>query len=129
LVATRRLEEIAPDPELVQNSPFITLAVLGREGPQRPTELQDRTGLSSGGMTKALQRLEDVGLLHREPGADPDDGRVVEVSLTPSGHRTLRQIGEAFTAQPDATGFSRQAQRVVAAMADVLGEATAADPC
>lgn len=116
LLVTRRLETVAPDPELVRNSPFITLAVLAIDGPCRPTDLQERTGLTSGGMTKALQRLEDLGLVVRESGTDPDDGRAVRVSLTTRGHTVLEDLGRAFAEVPETAAFTRQARRVIEAI-------------
>lgn len=116
LLVTRRLEAIAPDPELVRNSPLITLAVLAIDGPRRPTDLQERTGLSSGGMTKALQRLEDLGLVLRESGTDPNDGRAVRVSLTTHGHQLLEDLGRAFAEVPETVEFTRQARRAIEAL-------------
>ena len=46
--------------------------------------------LSSGGMTKAVGRLETLELVERR--ADPADGRGVLVRLTPAGVRTGREL-------------------------------------
>ncbi len=43
--------------------------------------------LSTGGMTKRLDRMEAAGLLERSP--DPDDRRGLLVALTPKGLRTV----------------------------------------
>src|SRR5262245_2119564 len=65
---------------------FDLLAALRRSGPPfelNPTQLLATTMLSSGGMTKRLDRLEEAGLVARRP--DPDDRRGTLVRLTTNG--------------------------------------------
>jgi DNA-binding MarR family transcriptional regulator len=65
---------------------FNTLNALRRAGPPyrlSPKEVGVSLLFSSGGLTKLLERLESRGLVAREP--DPNDGRGVLVSLTPTG--------------------------------------------
>ena len=65
---------------------FDLLAALRREGKPyelTPTSLMRATMLSSGGMTKRLDRLADAGLVERRP--DPSDRRGTLVGLTPAG--------------------------------------------
>ena len=75
---------------------FDVLATLRRAGaPYTRTagELAEHTMISSGGLTKRVDRLEARGLLSRI--ADPDDARRRSITLTPRG-RAL--VDEAFTA-------------------------------
>lgn len=69
---------------------FDVLATLrrrqGRTG-INPSTLQGSVMISSGGMTKRLDRLESAGLLRRKP--DPDDRRGVIVQLTRTGRRRI----------------------------------------
>lgn len=58
----------------------------GRTG-INPSTLQDAVMISSGGMTKRLDRLESAGLVRRKP--DPEDRRGVIVQLTRSGRRRI----------------------------------------
>jgi DNA-binding MarR family transcriptional regulator len=77
-------------------SEFNALSALRRTGaPYRlsPKHLSSSLLLSSGGLTKLLERLEAPGLIVREP--DPDDGRGVLVRLTDAG-KALQE--EAFAA-------------------------------
>jgi DNA-binding MarR family transcriptional regulator len=50
-------------------------------GPSTPTRLAAGTGLSSGGVTVALDRLEKRGYIRREP--NPDDRRSLLIHLIP----------------------------------------------
>jgi DNA-binding MarR family transcriptional regulator len=62
------------------------LAALRRSGPPyqlTPTALSRSLLISSGAMTNRLDRLEERGLIERIP--DREDGRKVQVALTPAG--------------------------------------------
>lgn len=63
-----------------------TLATLDRSGPSRLTALAARENVTQPAMTQLVSRLEEAGLVRREP--DPSDGRVVRVVITGEG-RTL----------------------------------------
>ena len=81
---------------------FDLMAALRRAGAPyelNPTELARATMISSGGMTKRLDRLVDVGLVERR--ADPDDRRGTLVRLTPRGVATIDDALEAHVANED----------------------------
>ncbi|MER5177275.1 MarR family transcriptional regulator [Streptomyces sp. NPDC002896] len=75
-----------------------TLSRLARSGPVRLTKLAESEGVSQPSMTQLVQRLTKQGLVKRI--SDPDDGRVVLVSITDSGRRLSeerrRKRGERF---------------------------------
>ncbi|QJU54667.1 MarR family transcriptional regulator [Herbiconiux sp. SALV-R1] len=74
---------------------FDVLATLRRAGAPfelAPSELADQTMVTTGGMTKRLDRLEARGLLRRR--AAGGDGRRRVVALTPEG---VELIDAAFT--------------------------------
>jgi DNA-binding MarR family transcriptional regulator len=74
---------------------FNLLAALRRAGPPyelNPTELMGTTMLSSGGMTKRLDRLAEAGLVQRRP--DPADRRGTLVRLTRRGKATIDKAFE-----------------------------------
>jgi DNA-binding MarR family transcriptional regulator len=74
----------------LQSGWFDLLAALRRAGAPyalNPTHLMRATMLSSGGMTKRIDRLMDAGLVERAP--DPADRRGVLVRLTRRGKRTI----------------------------------------
>jgi DNA-binding MarR family transcriptional regulator len=69
---------------------FDVLAALRRAGPPyelNPTRLRAATMLSSGGMTKRLDRMADAALIERRP--DPADRRGTLVRLTRKGRSVV----------------------------------------
>jgi DNA-binding MarR family transcriptional regulator len=52
--------------------------------------------LTSSGTTKRLDRLEQAGLIAREP--DPDDRRGTLIGLTPAGRELIDAVTEAHLA-------------------------------
>ncbi len=78
------------EPYALQPGWFDILAALRRAGDPfelNPTELMRSTLLSSGGMTKRLDRLQEAGLVRRRP--DPDDRRGTLVGLTRKGRTAV----------------------------------------
>jgi DNA-binding MarR family transcriptional regulator len=55
----------------------------------RMSDLGARRMLTPSGITRVVARLEDRGLIHREP--DPEDGRVQLATLTRTGLEALRR--------------------------------------
>jgi DNA-binding MarR family transcriptional regulator len=81
---------------------FDLLAALRRSGPPyelNPTQLMRATLLSSGGMTKRLDRLVEAGLVERR--ADPSDRRGILVGLTPHGKAVVDTALEAHVANEE----------------------------
>ncbi|MDO9409744.1 MarR family transcriptional regulator [Patulibacter sp.] len=66
------------------------LATVERWGPLSPSELADREGIRRPSATRIVARLEEEGLVGREP--DPDDGRSFRVSLTAQGVEHIRDV-------------------------------------
>lgn len=85
--------------DLVSNVSIATLMLLHRDGPQRPTQIAELTGLTSGGATKLITRLETAGLVAREPGVVPTDGRAVVVSVTSFGIEKADEFMAAVTGE------------------------------
>jgi DNA-binding MarR family transcriptional regulator len=92
--------------------PVTLLFSLDTEGPMRPTGIQQVTGLSSGGVTKLVERLEQRGLVARKTGAIDGDRRGVLVELTRRGRNTVRSMADAMAgalqdARPEAEELAR----------------------
>ncbi len=80
-------------------SDYAVLSALRRSGSPyelAPHELYTALGISSGGMTKMIKRLENLGLVTRID--DLDDRRSKLVSLTSDGKRVEEEAFEAFLA-------------------------------
>ena len=76
-------------------SDYATLTLLRLTGPTTVTTLQQRLVITSGGMTKTVDRLVKNGLAKRERAVD--DGRQVLVSATNKGERLHARIIKADT--------------------------------
>jgi DNA-binding MarR family transcriptional regulator len=83
----------------LQPGEFDVLATLRRSGAPymlSPTRLYEAAMISSGGMTNRLDRLEQAGLIKRDP--DPHDRRGVLITLTPAGIELIDNVTEAHMA-------------------------------
>ncbi len=82
--------------ELTPND-YAVLAALRRAGSpyqRSPSQLYTDLERSSGGMTKMLKRLENMGFVERAP--DPSDGRSNLVVLTPLGMKLEEEVFRVF---------------------------------
>lgn len=86
----------------LQRGWFDLLAALRRAGAPyelNPTQLMRATLLSSSGMTKRLDRMEEAGLIGRRP--DPHDRRGTLVRLTREGRRVADRAVETHVANEE----------------------------
>jgi DNA-binding MarR family transcriptional regulator len=91
----RRLERVFEEHGLTGGD-FDVLATLRRSGPPyrlTPGELSRSTMVTTGGMTKRLDRLETQRLIRRE--ADPSDRRGRLIALTDEGRALIDRAVEA----------------------------------
>ena len=101
---TRAMAAATGMPDLVANAPLQVLCLLDLDGPTRPSAISDVIGLTSGGTTKLLDRLEGAGLVERSYGVIDGDHRGVEVVLTTEGRTMLRAAaGGLIDHLPDAS--------------------------
>ena len=106
---SRAVIEVSPDPELLNNISVIVLCSLDVEGPRRPGELQELTGLSSGGVSKLLDRMEHAGVVKRRYGGVPGDNRGVLVSITRRGRGVVARLTGALATQlPEAKALVKE---------------------
>ena len=91
----QRLEPVYREQGL-ESGWYDVLATLRRSGPPyrvRPTEFTGALMLTSSGTTKRLDRLEQAGLITREP--DPGDRRGTLIALTDAGRELVDRASEA----------------------------------
>lgn len=106
-------------------SDFAVLEYLKAKGSQPVNTIAQSMMLTSGSMTTAIDRAEKSG--HVTRSRDPDDGRVVIVSLTPAGQSLIDSAFEKHAANLEKlfAVFSREEKIEYARLTKKIG--TAAD--
>ncbi len=108
-------------PDFVTNAPLLVLCLLDLDGPTRPGAIGEVVGLTSGGTTKLLDRMEAAELIQRSYGTIESDHRGVQVRLTARGRAHLRQATAALLAHmPDASATVKE---IVSLMDELEGTA------
>ncbi|WP_031064333.1 MarR family winged helix-turn-helix transcriptional regulator [Streptomyces sp. NRRL WC-3742] len=107
--------------EAVDETTYPVLSGLDRTGPRSAADLAGEIGLDRSGVTRRATRLEEAGLLRREP--DPHDRRATLLALTDDGRRVVdttrrrlaSHIEESLASWPpeEARSFARQLHRFV----------------
>ncbi|GAA1952916.1 MarR family winged helix-turn-helix transcriptional regulator [Kitasatospora viridis] len=107
--------------EAVDEVTYPVLSGLARTGPRSAADLAGEIGLDRSGVTRRATRLEEAGLLRREP--DPHDRRATLLALTGDGQqavaatrrRLAAHIEAALADWPpeEARSFARHLQRFV----------------
>jgi len=90
----RTTRAISPSGDTSEALALFTLAATAG-GTSRPTWISRQVGLTSGGTTKVLDRLERAGHIERSFGL-PGDRRGVAVSLTDAGIELLEQMADGM---------------------------------
>jgi DNA-binding MarR family transcriptional regulator len=84
----------AADTSLAYNAPISVITELAWRGPRRPSQIATFTGLTTGGVTKLLDRLEADGFIVRSEGEIKRDRRAVVVRLSDKGERLAALIAD-----------------------------------
>ena len=109
------LGESGTDTEQVDNTSLRLLVRLDLTGPMRPRAIQDLTGLSSGGVTKLIDRLESARLVERRHDIS-HDARGIGVHITGEGRRLVSTIASGLEA------LVPEIQRVVKDFTKAIGQ-------
>jgi DNA-binding MarR family transcriptional regulator len=113
-------QEALRDSEL-KYSDYAVLSLLHFSGAMSPKQLNSYLAITSGGLSKTIQRLEKKKLVQRE--ADPVDGRGTVISLTKAGERlVVRLLAEDVEAHEALLGdrSSAERKRIAVALRDLL---------
>jgi DNA-binding MarR family transcriptional regulator len=107
--------------EAVDELTYPVLSGLARTGPCSAADLAREVGLDRSNVTRRADRLEQAGLLRREP--DPADRRATLLALTDEGQRVVGVTRDrlavrvedslASWAPAEARSFARQLRRFV----------------
>jgi MarR family transcriptional regulator, organic hydroperoxide resistance regulator len=73
---------------------FEPMAVIERMGTCRVYDIAIELGITTGGTSKLVDRIEEQGYLRRRP--NPDDRRSSLLELTPAGRRVVKAAGKSF---------------------------------
>lgn len=73
---------------------FEPMAVIDRLGSCRVYEITTELGITTGGASKLIDRIEADGFCRRKP--NPGDRRSSLLELTPAGRKVLHAAGKAF---------------------------------
>jgi DNA-binding MarR family transcriptional regulator len=110
--------------ELTANSAVAVLTALVDHGPQRPRELLESVPITSGGLSKLLDRLEQLGLVERRVPVGVDDGRAITIHLSARGRRQWNRLQ---TVSLDALGSCAADAKEILRLCDDAGAAPAGD--
>jgi DNA-binding MarR family transcriptional regulator len=106
---------------------LLLMQLLDRDG-QTQSELLDSVGLDHSTVSKSLRRMQDAGLLSREPAAH--DRRVMVVHLTDKGRAMREPLAAMWRALEETSARDLSAQqaesfvRIAYAIADALNSRT-----
>jgi DNA-binding MarR family transcriptional regulator len=90
------------DPRFTRNVEVMVITSIDLLGPQRPSDVIELTGMSSGGVTKVLDRLESNGLIVREFGKVKGDRRGTRLVLTGEGQKVAAELAAGLEDRMDA---------------------------
>ncbi|MEN9647180.1 MAG: hypothetical protein RL238_3849 [Actinomycetota bacterium] len=135
MVLVRRMSQVLNDgidraglSEVRGNAEIRVCLALYRGGALRPRDLQDAAGLTSGGLTKLLDRLQAAELVRRSDRGSATDGRAVEVRLTNAGRRTVTRLIDVIDAgHDDVRPFAKEILMLVEACGG--GPSGSIEPC
>lgn len=83
LVVGRLNRRLAAAPGGLSHGLLMSLATVAKHGPLRPAELAQIEQVSAPSITRTVAELESRNLVVRS--VDPDDGRAIQLEVTPQG--------------------------------------------
>lgn len=98
---------------LVGNADVFVICSLHLRGPLRPSDIVDGIGMTSGGVTKLIDRLEQRGYIRREFGAVASDRRATRLVLTEDGVRLARDYADAILSEMDTVADAIESLRAL----------------
>lgn len=96
VMRTSRRLRVEATGDIITPGQYTVLAQLHSDGPRTPRELAEREHVQAPSMTRIVNALAELGLVSRS--AHPEDGRQVQVGITPAGVDALEEAREQRTA-------------------------------
>jgi DNA-binding MarR family transcriptional regulator len=96
LVVGRMNRRLAAAPGGLSHGLLMTLATVAKQGPLRLAELARIEQVSAPSMTRTVSELENRDLVVRS--VDPDDGRAIQLEVTPAGIEAILKARAARAA-------------------------------
>ncbi|HEX9259531.1 MAG TPA: MarR family transcriptional regulator, partial [Acidimicrobiales bacterium] len=90
-----------PHDKVIDHTGALALALVAERGGCRPSYLADALVITTGGVTRLLDRLEAADLVERAYGTDRTDRRSVLVTVTTEGTRQLDRVLERLQQRVD----------------------------
>ncbi len=125
-LAERMIDDALMESDEMPLAWFDALATLQRAGgTMRVGQLCTELGAVPSSLSRRLDRLEQVGWVHRRAAGNGGDGRAVEVSLTKEGREVWRDANVTYRRMVQQVFASRLTETDVAAITRVLGKVSA----
>ncbi len=125
--AQRRIRTVTARRSALTGIELTGLLAIGTTPGMSPTALSQNLGLTTGGVTALVDRLEDSGHVHRV--SHTHDRRRLELALTAAGREAIHGMGTAYQAILDRADIRDRADVLVESLRRIVDalEASADD--
>jgi len=119
---TSRRLRVEATGETITPGQYTVLAHLHSDGPRTPRGLAEREHVQAPSMTRIVNALAEQGLVSRS--AHPEDGRQIQVGITPAGVDVLEEAREQRTAwlAQRVAGLSPEDRLILSRAAQIMQE-------
>lgn len=122
VMRTSRRLRVEATGDVITPGQYTVLAQLNGNGPQTLRTLADREHVQAPSMTRIVNALTEQGFVTRT--AHPNDGRQVQIGITPAGEGVLAEAREQRTAwlAQRVAGLSDEDREVLSRAAHIMQE-------
>lgn len=122
VMRTSRRLRVEATGETITPGQYTVLAQLHSDGPRTPRELAEREHVQAPSMTRIVNALAEQGFVSRS--AHPEDGRQIQVGITPAGLDVLEEAREQRTAwlAQRVAGLSPEDRLILSRAAEIMQE-------
>jgi DNA-binding MarR family transcriptional regulator len=125
VMRTSRRLRVEATGDVITPGQYTVLAQLNGNGPQTLRALAEREHVQAPSMTRIVNALADQGFVTRT--AHPDDGRQIQVGITPAGKDVLAEAREQRTAwlAQRVAGLSDEDRQILSRAAQIMQQLSA----